>query len=171
MKHSAGLLVYRQRGGQVEVLLAHHGGPFWAKKDLGAWTIPKGLVKTDEEPLEAAHREFKEEVGVAPPNGTAQSLGEIKQASGKIVTAFAIEGDIDLGNFKSNTTEIEWPPRSGRQMTIPEVDKVEWYPLDEAAQKLNKAQAEFTDRLADLLGVKVEPEAPIEQPPAQPSLF
>lgn len=171
MKQSAGLLVYRQKGEQVEVLIVHPGGPFWAKKDLGAWSIPKGELKAGEEPLEVARREFKEEIGLAPPDGQAKPLGEVKQAGGKLVTAFMLEGDVDPANFKSNTTEIDWPPRSGHKMTIPEVDRAEWYPLAQAAPKLNQAQAEFIDRLADLVGVKIEPGSAADQPPAQPSLF
>jgi len=168
---SAGLLVYRRKTGQTEVLIVHPGGPFWSKKDLGAWSIPKGEVKEGEEPLAVARREFKEEIGSAPPSGEAKPLGEVKQAGGKVVVAWAVAGDLDTSNFHSNTTEIEWPPRSGQKMEIPEVDKAKWYPLGVAAAKLNKSQAEFTHRLAELLGEDTKPPVKADSPPTQASLF
>lgn len=147
---SAGLLVYRRAGeGLLEVLLVHPGGPFWARKDEGAWSIPKGEHAADEDALLAARREFEEELGSSPPRGSPLDLGEIKQRAGKLVRAFALEGDLDVRDITSNTCLIEWPPRSGRQMEIPEVDRAEWFGIDEARQKINPAQATLLDRLVE----------------------
>ena len=151
-KRSAGLLMYRQSGERVEVLLAHPGGPFWAKKDLGAWSIPKGEYESDEDPLQAAKREFEEESGVVPA-GSFVALGEIKQAGGKIVTAWAIEGDGDASSLKSNTFSIEWPPDSGRVAEFPEVDRWEWFSLEDAEKRILAGQKEFLERLAKLMDV------------------
>ena len=148
-KLSAGLLMYRKRNGGLEVFLVHPGGPFWAKKDIGAWSIPKGEYKWDEDPLEAARREFREETGFVV-EGHFEQLGEVKQAGGKIVTAWAIEGDCDPGNLISNTCQIEWPPRSGRLLEFPEVDSGRWFSLQDARQYLLKSQAPFLDRLSAL---------------------
>jgi predicted NUDIX family NTP pyrophosphohydrolase len=148
-KRSAGLLMYRRRTG-VEVLLAHPGGPFWAKKDLGVWTIPKGEYLDDESPLTAAIREFEEEMG-ASPRGHFQSLGDIMQSGRKLVTAFALEGNFDIAALRSNTFELEWPPRSGRKALFPEVDRVAWFPLDEAHDRILPAQREFLTRLVSLI--------------------
>ena len=145
-KISAGLLMYRRRNGQLEVLLAHPGGPFWARKDLGAWTIPKGVVDPGEEQLATAKREFEEELGT-PPSGTFIPLGEIRQKGGKIVVAWAFEGDLDPGTIRSNTFQVEWPPRSGRFQGHPEVDRVGFFPIEEAKAKINPAQAELITRL------------------------
>jgi predicted NUDIX family NTP pyrophosphohydrolase len=147
---SAGILLHRTREGGLEVLLVHPGGPFWARRDEGAWSIPKGEYETDEDPLAAARREFTEELGTAPPEGSTEDLGEIRQKSGKVVRAFALEGDLDVGNVTSNTCEIEWPPRSGRRIEIPEVDRAEWFGLQEAGKKINPAQVALLDRLASL---------------------
>lgn len=150
-RSSAGLLVYRKKNGKPEVLLVHPGGPFWSNKDLGAWSIPKGEYETNESPLEAAKREFEEEIGQPPPEGSPIALGEIHRKDGKIITVWAVEGDPDVSSIVSNTVEIEWPPRTGRIIEIPEVDKAEWFSLSEAGPKLHKGQDEFITRLAKFL--------------------
>jgi predicted NUDIX family NTP pyrophosphohydrolase len=145
MKQSAGILLHR--GG--EVLLVHPGGPFWAKKDAGAWSIPKGEYEDGDDPRAAALREFEEELGSALPAGTELvELGTVKQKSGKRITAYAAEGDLDPETISSNTFEMEWPPRSGRMQRFPEVDRAGWFSIEEAREKLNPAQAEFLVRLA-----------------------
>lgn len=146
---SAGILLYRNHHGQLQVLLVHPGGPFWARKDQGAWSIPKGEYGGDEDPLTAARREFLEELGTPAPDGEPHDLGEIRQRSGKVVHAFAVEGDLDPATITSNTCQVEWPPRSGRSLTIPEVDRAEWLSLPEAREKINGAQAALLDRLAE----------------------
>jgi predicted NUDIX family NTP pyrophosphohydrolase len=147
-KHSAGLLMYRRRNSKLEVFLVHPGGPFWAKKDLGAWSIPKGEYLDDELPLVAAQREFEEETGFAS-NGPFLELGEVKQTGGKIVTAWAFEGDCDPQELRSNTFTLEWPPRSGRKIEVPEVDRAAWYSIDEAHSRLLASQQPFLDRLIE----------------------
>jgi len=149
-KRSAGLLLYRRRGESMEVFLVHPGGPFWAKKDLGAWSIPKGEYAEDEDALMAARREFAEETGFPAPSNAAP-LGELKQAGGKIVVAWAAEGDCDPAKLVSNVCPIEWPPRSGRKIEIPEVDRAAWFSLDEARERILKSQQPFLDRLARLV--------------------
>jgi predicted NUDIX family NTP pyrophosphohydrolase len=149
-KQSAGLLLYRRRAGVLEVLLVHPGGPFWARRDEGAWSIPKGEHDADEDPLAAARREFAEEIGIAPA-GEAVALTPIRQKGGKVVRTFALEGDCDPSAIRSNTFTIEWPPRSGRQQAFPEVDRAAWFSLDEARRKLNPAQSALIDDLARLL--------------------
>ena len=144
---SAGLLLYRSGSGEREVLLVHPGGPFWARRDQGAWSIPKGVYGRDEEPLKAARREFEEELGVAPPSGEVIDLGEITQKGGKRVRAWALAGDLDASQAKSNTFAVEWPPRSGQFRQFPEVDRAEWFELAAAREKINAAQAELIDRL------------------------
>lgn len=140
-KRSAALLVYRfDPAGRLEVLIAHMGGPFWAKKDDGGWSIPKGEYEPPEEPLAAARREFEEEMGSAPPVGPCLELGEVRQPSGKIVTTFAVQGDYDPSTFASNTFELEWPRGSGRIQQFPEMDRAAWFTLDQAAIKLVKGQ-------------------------------
>ena len=146
---SAGILLYRERAGEFQVLLVHPGGPFWARKDAGAWSIPKGEYDDDEDPLAAARREFEEELGAAPPAGPAHDLGEIRQRAGKLVRAFALEGDLEAQAITSNTCEIEWPPRSGRSLTIPEVDRAEWFGVQEARLRINPAQLALLDRLLE----------------------
>ena len=145
-KLSAALLVHRDRGGR-EVLLVHPGGPFWARKDAGAWSIPKGEYLEPEEPRAAAYREFQEEVGVLPPAGEPIDLGSTRLRSGKIVTCFAIEGDVDLDGFQSNTFEMVWPRWSGKVQTFPEVDRAEWFGIEVARVKLSGGQLPFVDRL------------------------
>ncbi|MEX0753371.1 MAG: NUDIX domain-containing protein [Xanthobacteraceae bacterium] len=131
---SAGLLAFRRRNG-LEVLLAHPGGPFWAKKDDGAWTIPKGLTESDADPLSAARREFTEETGFVA-TGEITQLQPVRQRSGKTVLAWAFEAEFDPANFTSNTFEMEWPPRSGRRKSFPEIDRLAWFPYDAALQKI-----------------------------------
>ncbi|OAI39410.1 hypothetical protein AYO39_02890 [Actinobacteria bacterium SCGC AG-212-D09] len=148
---SAGMLLYRRRGGGLEVLLVHPGGPFWARRDDGAWSIPKGEYGADEDALAAARREFVEELGVAPPDGAVVDLGEVRQKSGKRVHAWAAAGELDPSGIVSNTFELEWPPRSGRMIEAPEVDRAEWFGLAAAREKINPAQVELLDRLARAL--------------------
>ncbi|MAU82757.1 MULTISPECIES: NUDIX domain-containing protein [Gordonia] len=150
-RRSAGLLLYRRRGGDVEILIAHPGGPLWARKDDGAWTIPKGLLEPDEEPETTARREFAEEIGSPAPAGPVIELGDVTQASGKVVAAFAVEGDIDSSTVVSNSFEMVWPPRSGKLQSFPEVDRAEWVDPETARVKLNPAQVAFVDRLLDTL--------------------
>ncbi|KQR97490.1 hypothetical protein ASG12_16380 [Williamsia sp. Leaf354] len=145
-RRSAGLLIHRGTGDGIEVLLGHPGGPFYARKDDGSWSIPKGEY-TDEDPLDAARREFVEEVGIAVPDGPAVDLGEVRQSSGKIVTAWAVAGDIDVTVAVSNTFEIEWPPRSGTLQSFPEMDRVEWFDLPTADTKILASQRPFLERL------------------------
>jgi predicted NUDIX family NTP pyrophosphohydrolase len=134
------------------VLLVHPGGPAWARRDRGAWSIPKGEYADDEDPLAAARREFEEELGTAPPEGEADDLGEIRQRSGKRVRGWAIAGDLDVSRVVSNTFQFEWPPRSGKMIEIPEVDRAEWFGLDEAREKINPGQVPLLDRLAGEFG-------------------
>lgn len=148
---SAGLLVYRQRDGTVEVLLVHPGGPFWQKRDDGAWSIPKGEVAENEVRVDVARREFQEELGINPPDGALTQLGEVRQAGGKVVHAWAVAGDTDVSRVRSNTFEIEWPPHSGKMRKFPEVDRAGWFDLTMARRKLLPAQREFVDRLESLL--------------------
>jgi len=144
---SAGLLLYRMRDGAPEVLLVHPGGPFWARKDEGAWSIPKGEHGADEEPQAAAIRELAEELGTTLELADLKELGEVRQRGGKLVRAFAAEGDFDPDTLHSNTFEMEWPPRSGRRQEFPEVDRAQWFDPETARQKINPAQSAFLDRL------------------------
>lgn len=154
-KRSAGLLLYRQRPSGIEVFLVHPGGPFWAAKDRGAWTIPKGEYWDDEPALEAARREFNEETGFDETGFAAEAeflaLGTITQASGKIVSAWAVEGDCDPGKLISNTCQVRWPPRSGKWIEIPEVDRGAWFSLAEARGRIIEAQRDFLDRLVQVV--------------------
>src|SRR6267154_6898636 len=145
-KTSAGLLLYRLRDGALEVFLVHPGGPFWAKKDDGSWSIPKGEFEDGEEPLAAAKREFEEEMGV-PATGEFMPLKPLKQPSGKLVFAWAVRSDFDPSRLKSNMFSMEWPPKSGRQQQFPEVDKAAWFDVETARQKILKGQAPFLDQL------------------------
>ena len=149
---SAGILLHRRRSQRLEVLLVHPGGPFWVRRDEGAWSIPKGEHSGEEDPLLAARREFEEELGVAPPDGPAEDLGEIRQKGGKLVRAWAVAGDLDPESIVSNTFELEWPPRSGKVIEVPEVDRAAWFALQEARTRINPAQAELLDRLASRVG-------------------
>ena len=145
--------MYRRRGPQAEVLLVHPGGPYWSRKDDGAWSIPKGLCDAGENPLDAARREFKEETGCSPA-GEFTALGEFKQAGGKIVFAWALEGDFDLAAFRSNSFSIEWPPRSGRQKDFPEADRAGWFDPALAARKLLRGQLPILNALLARLRAK-----------------
>jgi predicted NUDIX family NTP pyrophosphohydrolase len=148
-KPSAGLLLFRHGAHGLEVLLAHPGGPYWADRDDGVWSIVKGEIDDPAEAaLDVARREFREETGQPPPDGEPIPLGEVTQRSGKVVLAWAYEGDLDPDAVESNTLEIEWPPRSGRGLTIPEIDRAEWFGPDEARRAINAAQVPFIDRLS-----------------------
>jgi predicted NUDIX family NTP pyrophosphohydrolase len=151
-KLSAGLLVYRLIAGEPEVLLVHPGGPYWVKKDDGSWSLPKGEYESDEDPLEVATREFREELGVDPPESQEPAfLGEVRQPGGKLVSAWALPGDLDVGVVRSNTFTMEWPPRSGRTAEFPEVDRAGWFDLETARRKLLPGQLGLLDRFSELL--------------------
>lgn len=147
--NSAGILMYRHSGDGVEVLLVHPGGPFWRKRDLGAWSLPKGEYDDRENPEAAARREFNEEIGVEAL-GPLESLGEVRQRAGKIVRGYALEGDLDVNEIRSNDVAIEWPPRSGRTISFPEIDRAGWFTLTLAREKILASQAPFLDRLETL---------------------
>lgn len=148
-KRSAGILLYRQGDGRLEVLLGHMGGPLWARRDDAAWSVPKGEYEQDETPEAAARREFEEELGLPVPDGELVPLGEVVQSSGKVVTTWALAGDLDPSTVVPGTFEMEWPKGSGRIQEFPEIDRVAWFTLDEARDKLVKAQRAFLDRLAE----------------------
>ncbi|WP_118915749.1 NUDIX domain-containing protein [Mycobacterium shigaense] len=149
-KLSAGVLLYRARGGVVEVLIAHPGGPFWARKDDGVWSIPKGEYSDGDDVWAAAQREFCEELGLPVPDGARTEIAALRQPSGKVVTVFAVAGDLDIAEARSNTFELEWPRGSGRLREFPEVDRVAWLPVAQARAKLLKGQRAFLDRLMAL---------------------
>jgi predicted NUDIX family NTP pyrophosphohydrolase len=149
-KISAGLLLFRRRSGGLELFLAHPGGPFWQSRDAGAWTIPKGVAEAGEDPMAAACREFEEETGI-PPLGPFIPLGSVRQKAGKVVHAWAWEGDADPDGTTSNTMSAEWPRSSGRWLTFPEVDRCAWFDASSAREKINPAQAELIDRLEQAL--------------------
>jgi predicted NUDIX family NTP pyrophosphohydrolase len=155
-KRSAGILLYRGRTGAPEVLLVHPGGPFWEQKDLAAWSIPKGEYEEGEDPRACALREFEEELGGPPPADALTELGTTRLAGGKLVTAWAAEGDLDPASVVSNTFTLEWPPRSGVMREFPEVDRAEWFSLAEARRRINPAQVAFLERLRE----KLEGEGP-----------
>jgi predicted NUDIX family NTP pyrophosphohydrolase len=144
---SAGILLWRRREDRLEVLLAHQGGPLWVKKDHGHWTIPKGEAEPNEEFVAVARREFAEETGHEIPDAPLIELGQIRQKSGKLVIAWGVHGDLDPSTAVSNTYDMEWPPKSGRVQSFPEIDRVEWFDLDEARRRLKAAQVPFLDRL------------------------
>jgi len=150
-RKSAGLLLFRRAGEDLEVLLVHPGGPFWAKRDEGAWSIPKGECEEGEDPRAAAWREFGEELGTPAPEGDPLELGEVRQKAGKIVVAWAMAGDLDPEQITSNTFTMEWPPRSGRAQEFPEVDQAGWFGLAEARERINPAQVVLLDRLLEAL--------------------
>jgi predicted NUDIX family NTP pyrophosphohydrolase len=151
-RRSAGILLYRRHQGTLEVLLVHPGGPMWVNRDAGAWSIPKGEYSDDEDPQAVALREFQEETGQPPPTGDLVALGEIRQKGGKVVTAWAVPGDLDPEAITSNTFKLQWPPNSGRWRTVPEVDRAGWFDPPTAKDKLLAAQAELVDRLLAVLG-------------------
>jgi predicted NUDIX family NTP pyrophosphohydrolase len=153
---SAGILLFRRTDAAVEVLIVHPGGPLWARRDDGAWSLPKGEFEPGEEPLDAARREFAEEIGAPAPEGEALELGEVRLKSGKRVVAWALEGDIDATAIRSNTFAMQWPPRSGQFQDFPEVDRGGWFTPARARVKLNSAQAEFVDRLVDMLDLSTD---------------
>lgn len=152
MPRSAGLLLFRRPAGRLQVLLVHPGGPYFARKDAGVWTVPKGLVEAGEPALETAKREFTEETSFPVPDGELLHLGEVRQQNGKLVEAWAVEGDCDPRRLASNTFELEWPPRSGRMARFPEVDRGAWFRVPAARQRILPAQIEFLDRLEEQLG-------------------
>lgn len=154
-KLSAGVLLYRVRDGFVEVLLGHPGGPFWARRDDGAWSIPKGEYGPDEDPWVAAQREFAEELGTPVPPGRLLRLEPVKQAGGKIVTVFAVRGDLDPGTAESNTFTVEWPKGSGTLREFPEIDRVAWFPTDAARTKLLAGQRPILDQLMAAVGAEL----------------
>ena len=151
-RRSAGILLYRIADGVPEVFLVHPGGPFWARRDAGAWSIPKGEHGDDEDPRACARREFEEETGTRLPPGELVELGSVKQKGGKLVSAWAAEGDLDADSIRSNTFTMEWPPRSGRTAEFPEVDRAAWLGIDAAREKLLEGQRPFLDRLLERLG-------------------
>ncbi|MET7698310.1 MULTISPECIES: NUDIX domain-containing protein [unclassified Streptomyces] len=151
-KRSAGLLLFRHTEDGIEVLLGHMGGPFFARRDAGAWSVPKGEYEPDEPAWDAARREFREELGLAPPDGKALPLGEVRQANRKIVTVWAIEADLDPATAVPGTFTMEWPPKSGRTQEFPELDRVEWFGLERAREVIVTAQAAFLDRLLEHSG-------------------
>jgi predicted NUDIX family NTP pyrophosphohydrolase len=158
-KQSAGILLFRRTAGGVEVFLVHPGGPFWNGKDAAAWSIPKGEPGEDEALLSAAQREFAEETGLSLPKGEPLALDPVKQPSGKIVHAWALEGDADPSAVTSNSFTLEWPPRSGRREAFPEIDRAQWYSLSEARAKLHKGQVPLLDQLEAMLNVAEPPRA------------
>jgi len=150
---SAGILVFRRQGDAIELLLVHPGGPIWAKKDKAAWSIPKGLVEEGEDNTRAAAREFKEETGFDCPAGSKIDLGFVKMKSGKTVHAWAVEGEIDVAQIQSNLFEMEWPPRSGKRQSFPEIDRGQYFPPAEAMTKIHEYQKPFVRRLLEILGM------------------
>jgi predicted NUDIX family NTP pyrophosphohydrolase len=149
---SAGLLLYRTREAGLELLLGHMGGPFWAKKDERAWSIPKGEYTPEEDALAAARREFREEMGSDAPEGSATPLGELKQPGGKVISVWCVQGDFDPAGVRSNTFTLEWPPRSGTFRDFPEIDRAAWFDAESARQKLVRGQVPFVDRLLEAIG-------------------
>jgi len=149
LKRSAGLLLYRVRDGVLEVLIGHPGGPFWARKDDGAWSILKGEYADGDDPWRAAQREFVEETGLQPPTGPRLEFEPVRQPSGKVLTAFAVQGDLDVSEARGNTFEIEWPKGSGRMREFPEIDRVQWFSIAEARVKLLKGHRVILDRLME----------------------
>jgi predicted NUDIX family NTP pyrophosphohydrolase len=163
-RRSAGLLLHRTAaGGRLEVLVAHMGGPFWARKDEGAWSIPKGEYEPDEDPLDAARREFTEELGLPVPDGPLVALGEVRQSSGKRLTAWSLRADLDPDAIVPGTFELEWPPRSGRIQAFPEVDRVAWVDLPAARRLLVRGQVPLLDRLEEALGAGPAVDGPDER--------
>jgi predicted NUDIX family NTP pyrophosphohydrolase len=150
VRQSAGILLFHGTGADIEVLLAHMGGPLWARRDAGAWSVPKGEYGSDEEPWAAARREFVEELGLPVPAGDPVALGTVRQGGGKVVTAWALEGDLDPGLVVPGTFQLEWPPRSGRVREFPEIDRVAWFDVPSAHEKIVAGQRPLLDRLAEL---------------------
>jgi len=151
-RRSAGIALYHGSGSELEVLLVHPGGPLWARRDAGVWSIPKGEYGEDEDPAAAARREFTEELGSPPPEGELIDLGETRQRSGKLVRAWATPGELDVDQIQSNTFALEWPPRSGRMREFPEVDRAQWFTLEQARERINPGQVALLDRLERAVG-------------------
>jgi predicted NUDIX family NTP pyrophosphohydrolase len=152
-RRAAGILLWRRAGDRVEVLLAHPGGPLFAARDRGSWTVPKGEPDPGEDEFAAARREFSEEIGTDPPDGAVVPLGEARQKGGKVNVVWAVEGDLDAAAVRSNTFEMEWPPRSGRRQSFPEIDRAAWFDLEgEAYRRIRDGQSAFLDRLREVLG-------------------
>jgi predicted NUDIX family NTP pyrophosphohydrolase len=168
VKQSAGLLLFKRTGSEIQVLIVHPGGPFWSKKDIGVWSIPKGEFEVGEEPIAVAYREFEEELGSPAPKGDTIDLGSVKQSSEKMVYAWALDADIDVSNVSSNLINIEWPPKSGKQIEIAEVDKAAWVDLKTAREKLVKGQTPLIDVLAKYLDINLDC---IESVPEQKNSF
>jgi predicted NUDIX family NTP pyrophosphohydrolase len=143
--------VFRKQGGTIQVLIGHMGGPFWARKQEGAWSVPKGLLEPAEEPLAAARREFQEETGIPLPEGEPVTLGDVRTSGGKTITVWALEADVDVAAFSPGTFTLQWPPRSGRTIEAPEIDELRWVPLDDAGALLTASQRPLLDRLQSLL--------------------
>ena len=162
MKQSAGILLYRDHGQGIEVLLVHPGGPFWARKDAGAWSIPKGEFLENEEPFAAAKREFNEELGLPVPDGPTIDLGSVRQSGSKTVFAWAIQADLDASVVVSNTFDLEWPPKSGEMKQFPEIDRAGWYTLDIAQARMVKGQVPLLKKLTEVLQVALPEAAPAE---------
>jgi predicted NUDIX family NTP pyrophosphohydrolase len=158
-KSSAGLLLFRIESRRLHVLLVHPGGPFWQRRDDGAWSIPKGEFEPGEDALQAARREFEEEMGFAPPGGDAIELEAVRQTSGKVVQSWAIEGGCDIASVKSNTFSMEWPPRSGRMQSFPEIDRAAWFTLEAARSKILKGQAPLLEQLAEKVRGHIDTDA------------
>jgi predicted NUDIX family NTP pyrophosphohydrolase len=161
--------LYRGDTTSMEVFLVHPGGPFWAKKDTGAWSIPKGEFEPEEDPANAAKREFKEETGIDVPDGNVTELGQVKASSSKMIHAWAIQADIDPKQVKSNVFDMEWPPKSGQSQQFPEVDKAAWFPLSVAKTKIVKGQVALLEKLAELTGadLNAEPQATVAAKPSK----
>jgi predicted NUDIX family NTP pyrophosphohydrolase len=168
-KLSAALLLYRSRRGLLEVMLVHMGGPFWARKDAGAWSLPKGEHAQAEDSLSAARREFAEETGRRPPTGDPIDLGVIRQPSGKLIQTWAIEADMDVSEITSNSVELEWPRGSGRIQVFPEVDRADWFDIGEARRKLVKGQVAFVDALLACVQERVSARGPQAVPSRRPA--
>lgn len=151
MKKSAGILLYRLQNGTLQVLLVHPGGPFWKNKDAGAWSIPKGEPDEDEDPLDTALRELQEETGIPVKKSTCTPLTPVKQKAGKLILAWAMKGNLDPDQINSNTFDIEWPPKSGKTQSFPEIDRAGWFTVEEAREKINPAQAALLDELVNII--------------------
>jgi len=151
MKKSAGILLYRLQKGTLQVLLVHPGGPFWKNKDAGAWSIPKGEPDEDEDPLDTALRELQEETGIPVKKSTCSPLTPVKQKAGKLILAWAMKGNLDPDQINSNTFDIEWPPKSGKTQSFPEIDRAGWFTVEEAREKINPAQAALLDELVNII--------------------
>ena len=170
-KKSAGILRFRSSNGRLELFLVHPGGPFWKNKDNASWSIPKGEYDDGEDPFDAANREFTEETGFEAITGDFKELGELKQPSGKLITAWAVEGECNPQSIRSNTFSMEWPPRSGKQSEFPEIDRADWFSVAKSKEKLHKGQVGFVDRLCEILAYDPTEEPACKSEDKQTSLF